>query len=176
MSLVDIVILVVILISTLVSVVRGFFREFMSLATWVVAIVVTLFLSRQFATLLPKDTIESVQARLAISAVTLFVGCLLIGALVNFLFEKINSGSEITLFNRIAGVIFGLGRGAVIVSIVVLGAHLFPGMQDEPWWRESRLIPGFDKIASSMHRAMPQELAGHFDFGVVRDTRQAASE
>lgn len=166
MSLVDIIILVVVLVSTIVSLVRGFSREFMSLATWVVAIVVTLFLSRQFATLLPTDTIESVQARLAISAVTLFIGCLLIGALINYLYDKINSDREIGWINRIAGVLFGLARGIVIVSSVVLGAHLFPGMQDEKWWRDSRLLPGFDRVAGSIHRALPQELAGHFDFGV----------
>lgn len=156
MSIVDAIILVVLLISTLVSFVRGFFREFMSLATWLVAVLVTVFLSRQFATLLPRDTMESVEARLSISALTLFVGCLLVGSLINYLFEKINEEGQITWFNRIAGIFFGLGRGVVIVSLVTLGAHLFPGMQEEPWWRESRLLPGLDQAAGSIHNLMPR--------------------
>ena len=165
MSIVDAIIIIVLVISILVSFVRGFFREFLSLATWVVAVLVTLFLSRQFATLLPRDTIESVTARLSISAITLFIGCLLIGALINFLFEKLNESKEIGWINRTMGIMFGLGRGVVIVSIVVLGAHLFPGMQQEVWWKESRLLPKFDKVAQSIHKGLPQELADHFDFG-----------
>lgn len=167
MSIVDAIIVTVLLVSILVSFVRGFFREFMSLATWIVAILVTLFLSRQFATLLPKDTIESVTARLSISAITLFIGCLMLGALINFLFQLIHADRDIGLFNRLAGILFGLGRGVVIVSMVVLGAHLFPGMQQEVWWQESRLLPKFDKVAESFHKGLPLELANHFDFGVV---------
>lgn len=167
MSIVDAIILTVLVISVLVSFVRGFFREFMSLATWVVAVLVTLFLSRQFATLLPRDTIESVTARLSISAITLFIGCLLIGALINFLFQKLNDSKEIGWVNRLLGIVFGLGRGVIIVSMVVLGAHLFPGMQQEVWWQQSRLLPNFDKVAQSIHKGLPQELADHFDFATT---------
>ena len=173
MSIVDGIILTVLVVSVLVSFVRGFSREFMSLATWIVAILVTLFLSRQFATLLPKDTIESVTARLSISAITLFIGCLMLGGLINYLFQLIHSGNEIGWLNRTAGVLFGLGRGVVIVSMVVLGAHLFPGMQQEVWWQESRLLPNFDKFAASIHKGLPLELANHFDFGI--DARRSAS-
>lgn len=164
MSIVDAIILIVLVISVLVSFVRGFFREFMSLATWVVAVLVTLFLSRQFATLLPRDTIESVTARLSISAITLFIGCLMVGALINFLFQKITEAKQIGWVNRLLGIAFGLGRGVIIVSMVVLGAHLFPAMQQELWWQQSRLLPNFDKVAQSIHRGLPQELADHFDF------------
>lgn len=167
MSIVDAIILTVLVISVLVSFVRGFFREFMSLATWVVAVLVTLFLSRQFATLLPRDTIESVTARLSISAITLFIGCLLIGALINFLFQKLNESKDIGWVNRLLGIVFGLGRGVIIVSMVVLGAHLFPGMQQEVWWQQSRLLPNFDKVAQSIHKGLPQELADHFDFATA---------
>jgi len=170
---VDGIILVVLVISIVVSFVRGFFREFLSLSTWVVAILVALFLSRQFATLLPRDTIESVPARLAISALTLFIGCLLLGALINFLFEKITESRDIGWLNRTSGLIFGLARGVVIVSFLVLGAHLFPGMQQEAWWNESKLLPKFDKVAQAIHRTLPDELAGHFDFG-VRAERSAS--
>ncbi len=173
MSIVDAIIIIVLVVSILVSFVRGFFREFMSLATWVVALLVTLFLSRQFATLLPKDTIESVTARLSISAITLFIGCLMLGGLINYLFQLINAKGDIGIFNRLAGIVFGLGRGVVIVAMVVLGAHLFPGMQQEVWWQESRLLPKFDRVAASIHKQLPLELADHFDFGL--NARRSAS-
>ena len=97
----------------------------------------------------------------------------MLGALINYLFQLIHSGNEIGWLNRTAGVLFGLGRGVVIVSMVVLGAHLFPGMQQEVWWQESRLLPNFDKLAASIHKGLPLELANHFDFGL--DARRSAS-
>jgi len=63
----------------MVGMVRGFARECLSLLVWVVAITVTILYSRQFATLLPSDTIETGNARLALAALSLFIGCLLIG-------------------------------------------------------------------------------------------------
>lgn len=164
MSIIDIIILVIVLISALVSLVRGFFKEAVSLITWVGAIVITLLFTRQFATLLPRDTIESPAARLGISALVLFFGCLLIGGLINFLFQKILANAKLGPADRIIGAIFGIIRGALIVGLLVMIAHLAPTMQQEYWWRNSRLLPRFENIAEFIHERLPEEIAGHFDF------------
>jgi len=161
----DIIFVVIIVVSIIVGVVRGFAREFLSLLVWVVAITVTILYSRQFATLLPSDTIETGNARLALSALSLFVGCLLVGALINYLFVQLTHKKKMSILNRGAGFVFGFCRGCVICAVLVLVGHLYPGMQQELWWRESRLLPGFDKIAESIHENLPGNLGDHFDFG-----------
>ena len=161
---VDAIFIIIIAVSVVVAAFRGLWRESMSLLTWVVAIAVTILYSRQFSTLLPTDTIESLPARLAVSALALFIGCLFIGALINFLFVKLNEASSMSIFNRFGGIIFGFLRGAVINTLLVLAGHLFPGMQQELWWRESRFLPVFDEAAASLYQRLPPELASYFDF------------
>jgi len=161
---VDAILLIIVVVSVVVGVFRGFSREIVSLLTWVFALCVTVLYSRQFSTLLPSDTIESLPARLAVSAVALMIGCLLIGALINFLFAKITSNNKVGWMNRISGVFFGLARGICINTALVLGGHLFPGMQQELWWRESHLLPYFDRAAAAVHQRLPSELSNYFDF------------
>ena len=164
MSGIDLVVLIIILVSALVGLVRGFFREFVSFATWFVAVVVTLAFTSRFATLLPRDTIESPTARAAISAVALFLGCMLLGGLASWLLSKITGGTGLGLFDRIFGVGFGLARGAVIVGLLVLSANLVPTIKQETWWQSSRLLPPFQFVARHVHARLPREIAQHFDF------------
>lgn len=161
---VDAILLIIVVVSVIVAIFRGFSREMVSLLIWVFACTITVLYSRQFSTLLPSDTIESLEARLAVSAVALMIGCLLIGALINFLFAKMSSNTNIGWVNRLGGVFFGLVRGAVINTMLVMCGHLFPGMQQELWWRESHMLPHFDQVAALVHQRLPPELSNYFDF------------
>lgn len=164
MSEVDWVILAVIAVSALVSFVRGFFKEAVSLATWLCAIVITLLFTSRFASLLPRETFESPTARYTISAMVLFFGTMLIGGLINWLFRKAVGPTTLGPTDRILGILFGAARGAVIVAVLVLLSNLVPTMKQEVWWRESLLLPRFQQAAMAIHARLPAELAGYFDF------------
>lgn len=164
MSGIDLVVLITIAVSALVSLVRGFVREFVSLATWLSAIAITVLFTSRFATLLPRETIESPTARTAISAATLFIGCMLIGSLVSWLVGRIVAGSRVGLFDRIFGVFFGLARGFLIIALLVLSANLVPTLKQETWWRTSLFLPNFQVVARFIHARLPIEIGQHFDF------------
>ncbi|MFT6303517.1 MAG: membrane protein required for colicin V production [Granulosicoccus sp.] len=164
MSEVDLVILAVIIFSAIISFMRGFRREAMSLLTWSVAIAVTLAYTSRFSVLLPIDTVQSPQARATISALSLFVGTLFMGGIINWVFERIMSRTKIGMIDRASGVGFGMVRGVIIVSLLVLVGNLVPELKQEVWWRNSAAIPQFQKIAKSMHAKLPDGIAQHFDF------------
>lgn len=164
MSEVDLVILAVIIFSAIISFTRGFLREAMSLGTWVVAIGVTLFFTSRFSVLLPIDTVQSPQARATISALSLFVGTLFMGGLINWVFERTIPRTKIGILDRAGGVGFGLVRGVIIVSLLVLVANLVPELKQEVWWRDSAALPQFQKVASALHGKLPDGIAQHFDF------------
>ena len=164
MSEVDWVILAIIVVSSLVSFVRGFFKEAVSLATWAGAIAITLLFTSRFATLLPRDTFESAAARHIISALVLFFGAMFIGGLVNWLFRKAVGPSTLGFTDRLLGILFGAARGMLIVAIIVLLSNLVPTLKQEVWWQESALLPRFQQIAVSIHGWLPAELARYFDF------------
>jgi membrane protein required for colicin V production len=61
------------------------------------------------------------------------------------------------------GVVFGVARGAVIVGILVLLAGLTP-LPSDPWWRESMLVPHFERFALEIRGLLPAEVAQYFEF------------
>ncbi|MCG8432510.1 MAG: CvpA family protein, partial [Gammaproteobacteria bacterium] len=82
MNWVDIVIIGIVSLSVIVSIFRGFVREALSLATWVVALVVAFSFSNIVAGWFAND-IESPFARTMIGFVMVLAVMLLIGALIN---------------------------------------------------------------------------------------------
>lgn len=164
---IDLFILLLIAVSVAISAIRGFFKEAVSLATWLAAILITLMFTSRFASLLPRDTIESPQARYAISALVLFFGSMILGSLINFLFQKILKASDRSRLDMWLGIGFGAARGVVIVTLLVLMAHLIPTFKQEAWWRQSAFLPPVQRAAQFIHAQLPQELAQHFDFSAA---------
>lgn len=160
---IDIIIIVALVVSAAISFFRGFYREFFSLSVWVGAVFLTLAFSANFATLLP-ESIESPQARLGISACILFFGTLLVGSLGTWLAMEVVGKRRAKKFDRIAGVLFGLTRGVVIVTVLVLMANLTPTIKQEMWWRDSAILPGVQELAKGIYEQLPEDLATHFTF------------
>ena len=87
MTVFDYIIIAIIVISSLVSLWRGFLKEVFSLAAWLIAGFVTFTFSPQLSVLVP-DAVESPTLRLAITAVTVFLVTLFSCGVINFLIHK----------------------------------------------------------------------------------------
>lgn len=163
MSEVDLAIIVGVGLSATLSFLRGIFREALSLFVWLAAILITLYFSRQFATILPIDSVQSQLARINISAVILFFGTLFVGAIFKWIAAQTLVGSRLGIADRLGGVVFGIGRGVIIVALLVLAANLVPELKLEQWWQDSKLIPHFHKAATFIHAGLPDTVGRHFD-------------
>ena len=168
MSEVDLVILGIFALSALISFMRGFLREAMSLAIWGAAVFITLAYTDRFAVLLPIERVDSEQARATISAVVLFAGTLLAGNLIGWVFGRIMARRTLSIEDRVIGVIFGTVRGLIIVTLLVLAGNLVPDLKQEPWWIESTLLPRIQPMAQFVHARLPAEIGQHFDFPPIR--------
>ena len=168
MSEVDLVILGIFALSALISFMRGFFREAMNLAMWIGAVVITLAYTDRFATLLPMERVASQQARDTISAVVLFAGILLVGNLVNWMMGRILARKTLSMADRIIGVVFGMVRGLIIVTLLVLAVHLVPQLKQETWWKQSTLLPRIQPLAEFVHAQLPDAIGEHFEFPLNR--------
>ena len=84
MSWLDLVIIGIILISALISLVRGFVKESISLASWILAGFIAFRYFATFAELL-LPYIESPTLRTGTAFSILFVCTLIIGAIINFM-------------------------------------------------------------------------------------------
>ena len=163
MNWLDIVILVIIALSAGISVMRGFIREAMSLAIWVLAFWIALTYAHKMDTLL-IDYIQSPTARISTAFGILFIGTLLVGIFVNYLAGQLVKKTGLTGTDRMLGIIFGVGRGIVVVSILVLLAGLTQQVPQEPWWKESMLMVYFQDIAIWMKGFLPANVADNIVF------------
>ncbi len=162
MNWVDYTILGVICLSAIISLFRGFVSEAMSLIVWMVAFWVAFRYSNLLAAYF-EQSISTHSVRLILSFIVLFVACLLIGGVINFLLAKLINSTGLAPTDRLLGLVFGSIRGGVLVLIVVMLAGLTPLPQD-PWWKESTLLPGFQLTAVRVLEMFPDTLSNAIQF------------
>lgn len=159
----DYVILGVLTISVFIGVFRGFIKEVLALAIWVVALWVAWQFAGDAAVWL-EPHVELPSARVAIAFVGLLLLVLALGGLMNWLLSLLVESTGLSGTDRLLGLFFGAARGVVLLCGVVLVAGLTPLPQD-PWWQQSLLIPRLEDVAQWAVEAMPPEVAEAFDFG-----------
>jgi membrane protein required for colicin V production len=140
-----------VLVSALVGVFRGFVKEALSLAVWVLAIWVAWNFAPSLADKL-SPWIDDPILRVWAARVASLIGVVLIGALATSLIGLLVGHSGLTGTDRLLGMLFGVGRGVLLAAIVVVALQ-FAGFDQSPWWRESKLIPYAAPIADKLRDA-----------------------
>ncbi len=159
---VDYGILGVLCLSMMVSALRGFIRECLSLLVWIAAAVVAVVFADPAAAFLSSH-VAVPSVRLIIAFAALFLVTLALGGLLNYLIGSLVSKTGLSGTDRIIGIVFGLLRGIAVVTILVLLAGLTP-LPADPWWNQSLLLPRFVDLASLVVEWMPATFAEHFSF------------
>jgi membrane protein required for colicin V production len=137
-TLLDILLLVVMLISGLLAMIRGFMREVLSIASWAAAAVVTLYAHPK---LLPqaKQYFTSDLVANAVVIAGVFLGTLIIVSIFTIKISDMVLDSRIGALDRTLGFLFGLARGLVIVVVAFLFfAWLVPEARQPGWVRDAK--------------------------------------
>jgi membrane protein required for colicin V production len=142
MTAIDWVIIGILLVSSLISIKRGFTKEALSLASWIVALVVARLFSDRLAVLM-TGLIESPAWRYTAAFAILFIATLVVGALINHLLGEFVRLTGLTGTDRMLGMVFGLLRGLVIVVALLAMGRLFALDQ---FWQDSVLVPYFEPV------------------------------
>ena len=158
---VDYVIIGIIGLSSLISLIRGFVREALSLVVWVLAFWIAWMFFRDLA--LHMDWISVPSLRLGLSFALLFVAALIVGGLVNYLVGQLVDKTGLTGTDRLIGMLFGAARGILLVGVLVLLAGLTP-LPEDPWWKSSQLIPYFQELAVWLKSLLPENIGERFRF------------
>lgn len=145
MSTIDWLIIAVVILSTLLSLKRGFVKEVLSLLTWVVAFVVSVKFSDQMQGLLIEQ-VQNDQIRYIVSFVSLFVASLVVGALVSYLLGSLIQVTGLSSTDRVLGMLFGFARGSLIVVAFVSLLSLSPAIEETAFWKTSQLIPQLGQL------------------------------
>jgi membrane protein required for colicin V production len=133
-TLLDIILIGVMLVSALLAMIRGFMREILSIAAWVVAAVATLY--AYSSKLLPYAKNYFNNDIIAAAAVVggTFLLTLLVVPVITVRFSDMVLDSRIGALDRTLGFLFGLGRGLIIVVVAFLFFTWLVPERTQPTW------------------------------------------
>lgn len=138
---IDYIIIAIIVFSILISLMRGFVREVLSLASWIIAFFVASRFYPYLATYFTQ--IESPYLRNGSAIALLFIATLILGAMVNYVLGQLVDKTGLTGTDRVLGACFGLLRGILIVAALLFFMDTFTQFSQTDYWKESKLIPHF---------------------------------
>lgn len=157
MNAVDYVFIGIVGISALLSLFRGLVREALSLTVWIVAGTLALTFASRAAPML-SGVVAAENLRTPVAFVLLFVVVVMLGSIVSYLVAQIMRRHGMSGPDRMLGLLFGVARGALIVSALVLVATVTP-IAEQPWWQEAQLPPHFQPLASWLRQYLPTNLS-----------------
>ncbi len=165
---VDITILLILLLSTLVAILRGFVKEAIALVSWVAAFVIALSLSPKLAPLLP-EAISAPLLRQGVAWFVLFAATMLVGGLVKFILGSLVEKTGLSGTDRALGALFGLGRGVVIIcALILLAAYM--ELPKTNWWQQPKLLPHFQALTEWTLQLIPNSYTAGFDFSTIQSS------
>ncbi|MDG1828200.1 MAG: CvpA family protein [Luminiphilus sp.] len=145
-------IVLVLLISLLVGLYRGFGREILSLAGWLCAFIGANLMAQSLANSLTVIT-DSETLRYLMGWALIFVGVLAIFSVLGRLMARQMRQPGFNLGNRVLGGVFGLLRGVVFVIVATFVLRSVVPNSEQDLVNRSALMPTIDEIST--------ELGGH---------------
>ena len=136
MAMLDYFIIGLIVLSSLMGISRGLVKEALSLAAWIGAFVLAIWIgpavAKEYASVLGADRMGQLFAFLIV-----FISTLIVASLLQWLVQKLISSTGLTGTDRFLGLIFGALRGALVVTVLLMICQsFFPSAE---WWQASEL-------------------------------------
>jgi membrane protein required for colicin V production len=137
-TLLDIVLIAVMLISGLLAMVRGFMREILSIIAWILAAGATLYAYSKLLPLAKQYFNNDIVAAVAVIG-GVFLLTLLIVSIVTVRISDMVLDSRVGALDRSVGFLFGLARGLVIVVVAFMFfSWLVPDRGQPEWVRSAK--------------------------------------
>ena len=157
-TILDLVVIGVVLISALLAAVRGLTREVLAIASWVAAAAVAWVFHPQLLPIakqyIPNDTIALVAAIAVLFLVTLIVVSLITARISDFVLD-----SRIGALDRTLGFVFGAARGLLLAVIGYLFFNaLVPEKMQPVWAKDAKAKPILEETGRSLLTMLPQDI------------------
>lgn len=156
----DAIVIVLLIISTLMALARGFMRELATLGAFIAALAAAyyarLFLRDPLAGIFPADSPEW------LPDLILFLGFFLLVYVIVAWFganlsKSIQGAEGVSVFDRVAGAAFGFVRGAVVLIFFVFLVRMALDQDRIPAWiRDAQTYPLLENGAVYVERYAPQ--------------------
>jgi membrane protein required for colicin V production len=137
-TLLDIVLLAVMLVSGLLAMIRGFMREILSIASWAAAAVATIYFYPGLVPVAKQYVANDILAT-GISIAGIFLATLIVVSILTIKISDMVLDSRVGALDRTLGFLFGLGRGLIIVVVAFLFfVWLVPERSRPEWFNNAK--------------------------------------
>ncbi len=160
----DYAVLAIVGISVLFSIMHGFVRELLALASWVVAFLVAQLFATEVAPILTGITNPSL--RLLVAFLAVFVATFIAMTVLAILLSSMIKRAGLGAVDRLLGALFGLVRGLGVVMVAVLLAGM-TALPQQPDWRHALLSPPLESLAGIVKVWLPDGLSKHIHYEKV---------
>lgn len=162
MAVFDLLVLVVLGLSVLVSMVRGVVAEIASLITWLVALIAARVLAPTMAEL-AFTRVEPQFFANVLAFVLVFVATYFLLSLAQKLLTSAIQAVGLGGINKLFGAVFGLVKGTLLITVVVLLCALtdLPRTED---WQQAKTSPIFEQLAMLTVPYLPAFVAGRIHY------------
>ncbi len=161
-TILDLVVIGVVLISALLAAVRGFTREVLAIASWIAAAAVAWVFHPQLVPFIkqyvPASSAQDTIALVAAIA-ALFLGTLIVVSLITARISDFVLDSRIGALDRTLGFVFGAARGLLLAVIGYLFFTALVGNEKLPAWaKDAKATPILEETGRSLQAMLPQDL------------------
>lgn len=165
-TILDLVVIGVVLISALLAAVRGFTREVLAIVSWIAAAAVAWVFHPQLVPFvkqyIPASSAQDTIALVA-SVAALFLGTLIVVSLVTARISDFVLDSRIGALDRTLGFVFGAARGLLLAVIGYLFFAALVGNEKMPVWaKEAKAKPMLEETGRSLIAMLPQDVNADF--------------
>ncbi len=168
----DIAVIAILVVSAVLALFRGFVREVLAIAGWIAAAWLSVVLFARVQPFAREHIPNELIADVAAGAV-MFVGFLVLFSVLGNLIARLIQGSALSAIDRSLGFVFGLLRGAVLVSLIFLVlVWLYPADQEPSWMNEARSRPWVERGALALYALIPEAALAE----VVQPVREGIRE
>lgn len=154
MTFLDWAFIAIIVVSMVVGAFRGFIKEAVSVGSLVIAVWAAFYFAPLGEDLI-SAWISSPALKTWAARIAIFVLVLMLGGLAGWAISHFANQVGLSGLDRTLGLGFGFLRGAIICGlIVIVGPYL--ALNEDDWWRESRLLPFATTVAEGIAIIAPR--------------------
>src|SRR6516164_10121124 len=158
MNALDLAIIAVVILSGVFAFARGFVREALSIAAWVGAAAITLYGFNYVYGIIFRFVTTPLLADLIAGAGLFVISLIVLTILTGYMARFVHS-SALSPIDRTLGLIFGLARGVVLVSLAYLMVDISLPQSDRPGWiKQATSEPFLAQGADLLREVLPEPL------------------
>jgi len=145
------------LLSAVLAMIRGFVREVLSIASWVIAAIAAYLLYGQVLPLV-QQYINQEYVALGVAVASVFLITLIVVSYITMRISDFVLDSRIGALDRSLGFVFGALRGLLLVVVAMMFFNWFVPAQEQPRWiATAKSKAMLDSIGNRLVAALPED-------------------